>query len=307
MKALIAGATGFVGRRLAPALVDDGLDVRCLVRDSGSEVARDLERAGCEVLEADLSRGKGLAAALKEVDVAYFLVHMMGREVDYAAAERGAAVRFAKAAKRAGVAQLVYLGGLGVDAGSTHLRSREETALALAEHGPPLTYFRAGMIVGAGSESYVLVRDIARRLPVLPDPGWMRTLTQPIGIRDVIAYLRRAPFVEEARGREIQIGGPDVLTPFAIVERAARATGRPPPRRVPGTGATPGAVAAAVGALTTGDPAVAAELTHGLSSNTIVTDVSGSRLFPDVRPEPLDVILQRALEEDERRAERAHR
>ena len=307
MRALIAGATGFVGRRLAPALIGDGLDVRCLVRDAASDGASGLRRAGCEIAEADLSREGDLAAAMEGVDVAYFLVHMMGREADYAAAERSAAARFARAAKEAGVDQIVYLGGLGDDPTSPHLLSREETARALADHGPPLTYFRAGMIVGAGSESYVLVRDIARRLPALPDPGWMRTRTQPIGIRDVIAYLRRVPFVEAAKGREVQIGGPDVVTPFEIVEQAARASGRTPPLRLPGTGATPGAVAAAVGTVTTGDRAVAAELTHGLSSDTTVSDPSGAALFEDVRPEPLDVILQRALEEDERQAQGAGR
>jgi uncharacterized protein YbjT (DUF2867 family) len=232
---------------------------------------------------------------------------MMGRENDYAAAETQAAQRFAEAARRAGVDQIVYLGGLGDDPTSLHLLSREQTAHALADHGPPLTYVRAGMIVGAGSESYVLVRDIARRLPLLPDPGWMRTRTQPIGIRDVIAYLRRVPFVDAAKGREIQIGGPDVLTPFEIVERAARASGHAPPRRLPGTGATPGVVAAAVGTVTTGDRSIAAELTHGLSSDTVVTDPSGAALFEDVRPEPLDLILQRALEEDDRQKERAGR
>jgi len=307
MRALIAGATGFVGRRLAPALAGDGLDVRCLVRAEAAEAVADLRRAGCEIVEADLSRSGDLAAAMEDVDVAYFLVHMMGREADYAAAERRAAERFAEAAKGAGVGHIVYLGGLGDDPTSPHLLSREGTARALADHGPPLTYFRAGMIVGAGSESYVLVRDIARRLPALPDPSWMRTRTQPIGIRDVIAYLRRAPFVEAAKGREIQIGGPDVLTPFEIVEQAARATGRTPPRRLPGAGATPGAVAAAVGTVTTGDRTVAAELTHGLSSDTTVSDSSGAALFTDVHPEPLDVILHRALEEDERQTERSRR
>jgi uncharacterized protein YbjT (DUF2867 family) len=307
MRALIAGATGFVGRRLAPVLVGDGIDVRCLVRDADAETAADLREAGCEVVEGDLSDQGDLDEVMADVDVAYFLVHMMGRETDYAAAERRAAERFATAAKNAGVDLIVYLGGLGDDPTSPHLISREQTAEALADHGPPLTYLRAGMIVGAGSESYVLVRDIARRLPALPDPSWMRTRTQPIGIRDVISYLRRVPSLEAAHGREIQIGGPDVLTPFEIVERAARAAGRTPPRRLPGAGATPGAVAAAVGSVTTGDPAVAAELTHGLSSDTVVTDPSGARLFEDVHPEPLDVILQRALEEDERQAEAARR
>ena len=304
MRALIAGATGFVGRRLAPALAGDGLGVRCLVRDATSDAAAELRRAGCEIVEADLSREEDFAAAMEGVNVAYFLVHMMGREIDYAVAERRAAERFAAAAKESGIDQVVYLGGLGEDVTSPHLLSREETARILADHGPPLTYVRAGMIVGAGSESYVLVRDIARRVPALPDPNWMRTRTQPIGIRDVIAYLRRVPFVEEAKGREIQIGGPDVLTPREIVGQAARAIGRTPPRRLPGAGATPGAVAAAVGTVTTGDRLIASELTHGLSTDTIVTDPSGAALFADVHPEPLDVILQRALEEDERQAER---
>jgi uncharacterized protein YbjT (DUF2867 family) len=304
MRALIAGATGFVGRRLASALAGDGLDVRCLVRDASSDAAAELLKAGCEIVEADLSHEADLTDAMNDVDIAYFLVHMMGRETDYAAAERRAAEKFAAAAKAAGVEQIVYLGGLGEDPTSPHLLSREETARALAENGPALTYVRAGMIVGAGSESYVLVRDIARRLPLVPDPAWMRTRTQPIGIRDVIAYLRRIPFVKAAMGREIQIGGPDVLTPREIVDQAARATGRTPPRRLPGTGATPGAVAAAVSTVTTGDRLVAAELTHGLSSDTVVTDPSGAELFADVHPEPLDVILQRALEEDERQVER---
>ena len=304
MRALITGATGFVGKRLAPVLVADGLEVRAGVRDKATDATQDLAGIGCEVVEADLSRSADLAAALGDVDVAYFLVHMMGRETDYAEAERAAAERFAGAAESAGVKQVIYLGGLGSDPTSPHLVSREATSAALAT-GPPLTYFRAGMIVGSGSESYILVRDIARRLPALPNVGWMKTLTQPIGIRDVIAYLRRAPFVDEAVGREIQIGGPDVLTPLEVIDHTARALGLRQPLRVPAVGATPGVVAAGVEAITTGDPRIASELTHGLSSDTIVTDQSGMALFDGVRPECLDIALQRAIEEDERIAEPA--
>ena len=296
MLALIAGATGFVGSRLAPALLDDGLEVRCLVRDPGSERAGRLEALGCELVRADLAGMDEIGDAFAGVGIAYFLVHMMGRRADYAGAERRAAARFAGHAREAGVGQLIYLGGLGAD--SPHLRSRHETAMVLREEGPPLTYFRAAMVVGSGSESYVLVRDIAERLPAIPDAAWMQTLTQPIGIRDVVAYLRRAPFVEAARGREVEIGGPEAITPFDVVDRMALALGRRPPRRLPAVGATPGAVAAGAGAVTRGDGAIAAQLALGLGGDTYGRDTSGAALF-DVRPEPLDVTLQRAIEADE--------
>ncbi len=299
MRALIAGATGFVGRHLAPALLADGHDVRCLVRDPESDAAAALARAGCEIAVADLTDEALLAAALEGLDVAYYLVHMMGREADYPEAEAVAARAFGGAATEAGVGQVIYLGGLGEDASSRHLASRHATAEAMRAAGPPLIYFRAGMIVGSGSESYTLVRDIVTRLPVVPDTAWLHTRTQPIGIREVVAYLRRAPFTEGARGREVQIGGPEVLEPYELIQRMARALGRRPPLHIPVPGATPGVVAAGAEAVTTGDGAIAAELALGLSGDTVVTDPSGAELF-DVRPEPLDVTLQRAIEADER-------
>jgi uncharacterized protein YbjT (DUF2867 family) len=304
MRALIAGATGFVGRRLGPALRSDGLEVRCLVRDSGSAPARRLAAEGFEVVEADLTQEADLRPAMEDVDVAYFLVHLIGRVADYSPLERRVAARFGAAAAANGVSQLVYLGGLGDEDGSIHLRSRRDVAMALRASGPPLTYFRAGMVVGAGSESYVLVRDIAERLPAIPAAAWMRTCTQPIGSRDVIAYLRRAPFVPESIGREVQIGGPRRLTPLELIDLMARALGRRPPRKMSIFGATPNAVSAGAGAVTTGDRAIASELTFGLASDTVVTDPSGAALF-DVRPERLEISLQRAIEEDERLAEAA--
>ena len=303
MRALIAGATGFVGRRLGPALLEDGLEVRCMVRDADSTVARELAGAGCELLETDLDAGVD-EAAFAGVDVAYFLVHMMGRVPGYAHREREVANAFGAAALDAGAGQMVYLGGLGEEPDSPHLRSRHEVAEALRAAGPPLTYFRAAMIVGAGSESYVLLRDIVERLPALPDAAWMRTRTQPIGIRDVIGYLRRAPSVSEARDREVQIGGPEVLSPLAVIDLMAKALGRRPPLKLAVPGATPGAVAAGAGVVTSGDGAIAAELALGLSTDTVVSDPSGAALF-GLRPERLEVALQRAIEEDERAAEAA--
>jgi uncharacterized protein YbjT (DUF2867 family) len=301
VRALIAGASGFIGGRLVPALVDDGFDVACLVRDAEGERATDLSFGGCEVFEADLSAAGDLEQAMRGADVAYFMVHMMGRADDYAGAEAAAALRFAEAATRAGVRQMVYLGGLGDRRSSPHLASRHATALVLRDHGPPLTYFRAAMVIGAGSESYLLLRNIVERLPVLPDAAWMRRGTQPIGAREVIRYLRQAPFVPEALGREIEIGGPEVLSPLELVDRMALAMGRRAPPKVAVPGATPSAIAAGAEVVSKGHVGVAAELALGLSSDTVVRDTSGARLF-DVTPEPLDVSLQRALEEDERLA-----
>ena len=302
VRALIAGATGFVGSRLAPALLDDGFAVRCLVRNREAPAARRLAAAGCEMVEEDLSAPRDLVAAMSGVDVAYYLVHLVGTGDDYGQREAAIAEAFGRAAASAGVARVIYLGGLGDDDASPHLRSRHATALALRRHGPPLTYFRAAMIVGAGSASYSMVRDIALRLPVMPDPEWMRTKTQPIGARDAISYLRQAPEVPASAGREIQIGGPGVLTPHQVVDRMAAALGRPHPAKLTVPGATPGAVAAGADAITRGDSgAVAAELALGLSCDTVVTDPSGAELFA-IDPEPLETSFQRAIEDEERAA-----
>lgn len=298
MRAIIAGATGFVGSRLAPALIEDGLEVTCLVRDAHAPRSSRLRSVGCNVSEVSLVDGASLRGAMGGADVAYYLVHMMGRETDYPEAEVLAAKVFGEAATEAGLRHSIYLGGLGGDSGSRHLRSRHATAEALRMKGPPLTYFRAGMIVGAGSESFVLLRDIVTRLPVVPDAGWLHTRTQPIGVRDVIGYLRRAPLLGSARGREVQIGGPDQLEPYELIERMARAMGRRPPLHIPIPGATPEVVAAGAEVVSTGDGTIAAELALGLAEDTIVTDPSGAALF-DIRPESLEVTLQRAIEEDE--------
>jgi len=296
---LVAGATGVIGRRLVKSLLADGVDVRALARDPVR--AREILGRRVEVFEADLAGDPDLTAAMEGVDVAYFLVHMLGSGPDYAAREEVAAARFAAAASEAGVGRLIYLGGLGPDVGgSPHLDSRHRTADALRELGPPLTYFRAAMIIGPQSESYELLRSIAGKLPALPEPEWLRSRTQPIGIRDVVAYLREAPLVPEAAGREIQIGGPDVMQHLDVIARFSHETGHRAALRVPLPDliASPGVVAAGAASVTSGSPAVAAELSLGLRDDTSVDDPSGARLF-DIRPEPLNVAIQRALAEEE--------
>ena len=299
MTALVAGATGFIGRRLVPALARDGGRVRCLVRDRDG--AAGLEVAGAELAVADLAQGTP-ADALGGVDVAYYLVHMMS-DPEYAEPELAAARGFAAAAKEAGVERLIYLGGLGADAtASPHLRSRHATAETLAANGPPLTYFRAAMVIGAGSESFVLLKAIAERMPFVPAKDWLRRRTQPIGIREVIRYLRMAPSVEASRGREVQIGGPRVYTHLELVDLMARELGRGSKRKVPLYGATPGVVSAGAAIVTRGDERIAAELTLSLVEDTVVTDPTGAEPF-GIEAEPIPVALHRALEEEERERE----
>ena len=297
---LVACATGVIGRRLVAALLDDGARVRALVRDASR--GRAILGSGAELVEGDLSGEIDLSAAMEGVDVAYFLVHMIGDGPGYGDRERAAAARFARAASAAGVGRMVYLGGLGADSGaSPHLDSRHATAEVLRELGPPLTYFRAAMVIGPGSESYELLRSIAGKLPALPEPDWLRSRTQPIGIRDVVAYLREAPNVEASAGRDVQIGGPDVLRHLDVIAAFSRENGRSPALRVPLPGgiASPGVVAAGAAAVTSGTRAVAGELALGLGGDTSVSDPSGAALFP-VKPEPLNVAIQRALAEEER-------
>jgi len=293
----IAGATGFVGSHLHAALLADGADVVAIARDA-ARAERLL--AGGEVAEASIDSEAELESALAGCSHAYFLVHLMaGENEGYAERERVAAEHFGRAATRAGVERVSYLGGLGGH--SPHLASRAGAADALAGTGPPLTYFRAAMIVGPGSASYELLRSIVSRLPVAPAPAWLDNRTQPIGIRDMTAYLRRSPETAGAAGREVQLGGPDVLTHREVIDLLAEQMGVGGPRWLPVTNRIAKAEVMAAGAatVTRGDPSVAAELALGLQEETVVTDPSGAALF-DVRPEPIGTVFQRCLTEEER-------
>ena len=246
------------------------------------------------MLDADSLRGAGEGA-----EVAYYLVHGMGRggEGDFEEREREAARNFAEMAKREKVSRVVYLGGLGDQPRSKHLRSRAETAEILGEQGPPLTYFRAAMVVGARSESYRTLRYLVQRLPAMIAPAWLATPTQPIAVDDVIAYLRRAPDLEESEGREVQIGGPDVLSYGDMLDRMAHALGIHPRPRVPVPLLTPRLSSLWIGLVTPVDAGVARPLIEGLSTPTTVTDPLGASPF-GIEPVPFAEALRRALAED---------
>lgn len=274
--------------------------MRVLVRDPSR--AERLREAGCEVVRGDVTDAASLEGAFDGITVAYYLVHAMAGGAGFEQREHDGAVNFARAADAAGVERVIYLGGLGDDSVSKHLRSRHQTARLLAAEGPPLTYFRAAMVVGAQSESYKTLRYLVKRLPVMIAPSWLRTATQPIAVEDVIEYLAQAPEIASSAGAEVQIGGPDILAYGEMLDRMATAMGIRPRPKIPVPLITPWLSALWLGLVTPVDTNVARPLVEGLQTATVVTDPSAARAFP-ITPVGFDEALRRALEEE--RAEAA--
>ena len=231
MHVLVTGATGFVGGRLVPVLLDAGHEVTVLVRDRDRFEPDGHAVEDVRVVEGDLLDPAGLEHAFEDLDAAYYLVHSMRAGSDFEARDRLAARNFARLASDAGVSRVVYLGGLGEakDRLSDHLRSRREVEAILAEGTYDLTVLRAAVVIGAGSASFEMVRQLATRLPVMVTPRWVRTPSQPIAISDVVGYLVGVLDHPETVGETYEIGGPDVLTYEEMLRRTARiATGREP-------------------------------------------------------------------------------
>lgn len=292
---LLTGATGYVGGRLAPRLLESGHTVRCLARDPNRLQGR-AWRDRVEVVQGDALRPETLAGAFEGVHTAYFLVHTMQGGHGFHERDLACARNFARAAKEAGVQRIVYLGALGRsdDASlSTHLRSRQQVADELRAHGPHLIEFRAGVIVGSGSLSFELIRDLTERLPVMICPRWVYTRAQPIAIRDVLSYLVAAIDVE-AGSHVVEIGGAQRLSYGDMMKGYARARGL---KRlmIPVPVLTPRLSSYWVHFVTPVPASIARPLIEGLRNEVVADTSEARRLFPHVEPMTYDEALQRAL------------
>ncbi len=227
-RVLVTGATGFVGKALVPALIEAGYDVRATTRD----LARAVDAPNVAWVACDVGRRADLDRALEGVDAVYFLVHAMGGGAhDYAETERRVARELSDAAARAGVKRIVYLGGVAPAAApSEHLKSRLAVGEVLRAGAVPTIELRASMIIGNGSASWQIVRDLAMRLPAMLLPSWTASRTCPIALDDVVVALVRALDVPLPRSAWYDIPGPDVLSGRQILSTIAALRGR----RVPG-------------------------------------------------------------------------
>lgn len=211
----IAGATGYIGGRLAPRLIEEGYRIRCLVRSPGKLAGRTWAmNPGVEIRQTDLTDVASLTNNLAGCNAAFYLVHSMtSAGAEYAGRDRQLALQFASAAQQAGVQRIIYLGGLGETGPdlSEHLSSRREVEEALASTGVTVTVLRAAMIIGSGSASFEILRYLVERLPVMITPKWVSTACQPIAVRNVIGYLAGTLSTPETTGGIFDIGGPEAL------------------------------------------------------------------------------------------------
>jgi uncharacterized protein YbjT (DUF2867 family) len=291
---LVTGASGYIGGRLVDRLRD--LDV--FVRVAGRDPARLLARwPGIDAVELDVLRPDTIAPATRDIGVAYYLVHSMSEGAGgFEERDRIAATNFGTAALRSGVDLVVYLGGLGSDddALSSHLASRHETGALLAEHGPPLVELRAGIVIGAGSTSFRMLKDLVKRLPVMITPRWVETRSQPIGVDDAVTYLEHARrLVPSEHHTVIEVGGSDILSYREMMQRVDGPGGRSP-TIVSVPVLTPFLSSLWCGLVTSVPASIARPLIEGQRNETVVRGDAAARLFPDVHPVGFDEAVRRA-------------
>ena len=291
LRCLVTGATGYIGGRLVPELLAAGHTVRCLARSPGK--LRDHPWAGeVEVVRGDVTDGGSVAAAMRDVDVAYYLVHALGSGDDFEETDRRAARIFGESARAAGVRRIVYLGGL-TPAGvperelSPHLRSRAEVGRILLDSGVPTTVLRAAVVIGSGSASFEMLRYLTERLPVMVTPSWVRTRIQPVAVRDVLRYLVGSARMPADVNRPFDIGGPDVLTYRDMMLRYARAAGLPRRVIVPVPVLTPRLSSHWIGLVTPVPASIARPLTESLRHEVVCLEHDIARYVPDSPGRPI--------------------
>lgn len=298
MRVLVTGATGFIGSRLIPALHAPGLTVRALTRNPDRYAAP----PGVEVAQGDVLDRASLAAALQDVDSAYYFVHSMSKDrrgtgLSFEERDRTGAQNFVDAASEQGVKRIIYLGGLGDDhdALSKHLLSRKEVGEVLGTGKPSLTTLRAALIIGAGGSSFEMLRYLTDRLPVMIAPKWLETLSQPIAVQDAVAYLSGCLLDERTAGRTFDIGGPDILTYRQLIGIYAQLRGLT--RLIIGVPVlTPRLSSYWINFVTPVSAELARPLVDGLKNEMICRDRSILALLPFERT-PIREAIRRAIQE----------
>lgn len=292
---LVTGATGYIGGRLIPNLLDAGYRVRCLVRDPQRLQGRPWQNR-VEIVAGDVLDPASLKPALAGAVAAYYLIHSMAGGDDFHERDVIAATNFAAGAGDAGVERIIYLGGLAESSAelSEHLLSRQQTGEALRSAGVPVTEFRAGVIVGSGSLSFEMIRYLTERVPVMICPRWVYTRTQPIGIREVLDYLVAALETPAGTGRIVEIGGAEIVTYGEMMLLYAEARGlKRWMIQVPVL--TPRLSSYWVNLVTPIPAAIARPLIEGLRNENVVKNESAAELFPHIRPVGYRVAVERAL------------
>ena len=214
MKILVTGATGYIGKRLIPLLLNDGHTVVCAVRDKGRAKSYFRDRKNIVLAEADFLDFKSLKNIPKDIDIAYYLIHSMSNSAkEFHILEEKCAFNFKRFMEKTAIKQVIYLSGITNDTKlSKHLLSRKNVENTLASKEYALTTFKAGIIVGSGSSSFEIIRDLVEKLPAMIAPKWLDTKTQPLGIRDVLSFLHRAIDKKELYNKSFDVFGPEVLT-----------------------------------------------------------------------------------------------
>ncbi|MFN2316246.1 MAG: SDR family oxidoreductase [Gemmatimonadales bacterium] len=297
-RVLLTGATGYVGGRLLPLLEQAGHQVRCLARRPEALAGR-VEPA-TEIVTGDVLDRASLDAAMRDVDVAYYLVHSMGATGSFEEADRTAAENFGNAARAAGVGRIIYLGGLGreEESLSAHLRSRQEVGEILRQSGISVLEFRASIVIGSGSLSFEMIRSLVERLPIIVAPRWVKVPAQPIAIDDLLAYLLAALRLPNGACRIYEIGGADRVSYAEIMQEYARQRGFRR-RMIAVPVLTPYLSSLWLGLVTPLYARIGRKLIESIVHSTTVEDDAALKVFP-IRPMGIRAAVQRALAYEDR-------